>query len=100
MTRRVTSIADKTSESPVAGVYVFGNLAMPGLYKIGRAGDVAARRKKLSNGTMVADKFHLEALYPSDEPERLESRILAYLGEFRYTKDREFFKINAHKIRR
>src|SRR6266478_982343 len=81
-------------------VYVFSNPAMPGLYKIGWARDVAARRKVLSLGTMVPDDFVVEAVYQSNEPKVLESHIHAYFANFRYNRSKEFFKVNPNALRR
>src|SRR5438094_705872 len=93
-------VAGQGNRRSTGHVYVLSNPAMPGLCKIGRARDVGTRRRALSVGTMVPDDFIIEAVYASDDPDRLERHIHMYFVNFRYNERKEFFKINIDRVRR
>lgn len=72
-------------------VYILVNDSMPGLVKIGRAKDVDQRASSLFT-TGVPTPFKVVFALHSDECERLEDEIHAFLDEFRVNPDREFFR--------
>ena len=84
--------------NPLGYVYVFSNPAMPGLYKIGHARDVEARRRALSNGTMVPDDFIVEAVYETNDSSLLEKHLHRYFDSLRHRRDREFFRHHPHML--
>lgn len=80
-------------------IYVLGNEAMPGLYKIGMTTNSPEKRAaELSNGSGVPKKFYVEKAFMSDAPAHHEREIHRLLARYRINDGREFFKCTLQKI--
>jgi T5orf172 domain len=74
-------------------IYVLSHPQMPNLVKIGfTTRQVEQRVAELNTTTAVPGPFVIEAVFPSNEPERHELEAHNLLGETR-VKSKEFFKI-------
>ena len=82
--------------SDVGGfVYVLSNPSMSGLLKIGYTQrQVEERVNELSNSTSVPESFVIECYFTCENPQGDETRIHQNLLQYRYSKDREFFKVD------
>jgi hypothetical protein len=79
-------------------VYLLGNRAMPGIYKIGRTkGSVFARAAQLSN-TSVPERFIVVCYMKTDDASRDEAHLHHFLGDFRINYDREFFRFRPEHM--
>ena len=77
-------------------VYIFTNNAMPDILKIGMvAGNKHPqdRADELSRSTGVPGKYRVKKIFKTQDPYDVEQKIHSILKDFRYTANREFFKI-------
>lgn len=73
-------------------VYVLGNTAMPGFYKIGyTTRSVTVRIAELSSGTSVPAQFYPVVAIKTYRPDVVEREVHAFLGQKRHSQKREFF---------
>lgn len=85
--------------TPSGWVYVLGNLAMPGIYKIGMTTNSPEKRaKELSGVTGVPEKFHVIKAFRSANPAKHENEVHRILARYRVNDGREFFKCKVEKI--
>lgn len=74
-------------------VYLLGNGAMPGYYKIGRTqGCPYERARQLSSRTCVPEPFTLICSIEVENEAREERFLHEFLADFRNSYDREFFR--------
>ncbi|WP_250658081.1 GIY-YIG nuclease family protein [Alkalimarinus coralli] len=82
-------------------VYILSNPSIPELLKIGyTTTSLKQRIQELSSSTGVAEPFHLEGYCESVDPVDDERVIHQQLDSYRYSKNREFFKISVLKASR
>ncbi len=76
-------------------VYILSNPSIFGLIKIGftERENVVERIKELNSASGVPEPFSLEATFNSSRPKDSEKLIHKKLEKFRYSRQREFFKI-------
>lgn len=80
-------------------VYVLGNQAMPGIYKIGMTDRSPwSRCDELSSATAVPYHFNVLAFIPTEDALSLEQDIHEYFESARCSPKREFFKIGFSRI--
>lgn len=80
---------------PINGyVYILSNPAMPGLLKIGYTERAIQERVNELNNTGLPSLFEIEATFESSKPHHDEQKIHNYLSNYRYSKNREFFRID------
>ncbi|QFT84942.1 hypothetical protein FIU88_08135 [Halomonas sp. THAF12] len=74
-------------------VYLLGNLAMPGMYKIGHTQrSLETRIAELSRSTSVPRPFYLIVALRSYQPRLVEMQVHARLQAYRANQAREFFE--------
>ena len=78
-------------------VYCMSNKSLPGVYKIGRCGDIVERQKHLS-GTSIPYEYHCEFSIYVDDCVKVEAKIHKILSAFRVNPKREFFKVSLKYI--
>ncbi|MFD1558325.1 GIY-YIG nuclease family protein [Paraburkholderia silviterrae] len=80
-------------------VYVLGNDAMPGIYKIGMT-DRAPRERmdELSKATAVPLPFDLVMYAQVSDPREVEAGIHGDLAKYRVNSSREFFRAPLEEI--
>ena len=69
------------------------------MYKIGSTYGLAEERAEELSGTNVPDPWVVTAKIKIKDAEYFEKQIHKIFAEFRYRKDREFFKIDLEKIK-
>ena len=86
-------------EVGIGFVYVLKSVGYPGMYKIGSTYGLAEERAEELSGTNVPDPWTVSAKIRIKDAEYYEKQIHKILGEFRYRKGREFFKVDLNKIK-
>lgn len=76
-------------------VYILVNSSMPGLVKIGKTRGAVNERAKELHTTGVPKPFEIAFELPSEEFEKLESKIHSELAEYRVNRQREFFRFSV-----
>lgn len=80
-------------------VYVLGNAAMPGIYKIGMTvRDPVGRAQQLSQSSGVPTPFEVLAYGECDYPRCVEQDIHTMFDDSRVNPRREFFSLNQHHL--
>lgn len=80
-------------------VYILGNPAFPGIYKIGMTErSPSLRCKELSGSTSVPSPFVLIAYYEFEDARLVEQETHRHLAEYRVNDGREFFDVNLFSI--
>lgn len=81
-------------------VYAAINAAMPGLVKIGYTErNLPARMLQLSRATGVPSPFHCYCAARTKHAAKLEKALHEFFQEFRYTQNREFFRLHPERVR-
>lgn len=74
-------------------VYLLGNTAMRGFYKIGRCGlDPYTRAKQLSSNTSVPEPFKVMCFIEVEDAAAEERFLHEVMTDFRHSFSREFFR--------
>ena len=76
-------------------VYILVNSSMPGLVKIGKTRGAVNERAEALHTTGVPKPFEVAFELPSEEFEKLESKIHSELAEYRVNRQREFFRFSV-----
>lgn len=80
-------------------VYVLGNKAMPGIYKIGMTDrSPSSRCDELSSATAIPYPFNVLAFVPTDDALSLEQGLHEYFDPVRCSPRREFFNLTFSNI--
>lgn len=80
-------------------VYVLGNKAMPGIYKIGMTDrSPSSRCDELSSATAIPYPFNVLAFVPTDDALVLEQGLHEHFDRARCSPRREFFSLNFSNI--
>mgnify|MGYP001769970031 CR=1 FL=1 len=80
-------------------VYVLGNRAMPGIYKIGMTDrSPSSRCDELSSATAIPYPFSVLAFVPTDDASSLEQSLHEYFDSVRCSPRREFFNLTFSNI--
>lgn len=80
-------------------VYVLGNPAFPGIYKIGfTERSPSLRCKELSASTAAPSPFVLCAYYELEDARTVERDLHFILDEYRINESREFFQVSLYTI--
>ena len=80
-------------------IYVMGNVAYEGVYKIGAStNDPVNRASQLSAASGVPVPFTLVYQRKVDYPFQVEAALHRILAQYRINESREFFKVKLHKI--
>lgn len=75
-------------------VYVMGNRAMPGIFKVGMTMHAPSKRaQELSASTSVPMEFEVLAFGEIEDPANFERQIHIAFAEYRVSPNREFFKV-------
>jgi hypothetical protein len=80
-------------------VYIMGNRAMPGIYKIGMtAGAPSKRAEELSSSTSVPLPFEVMAYGEASNPQDIERELHAAYADDRVSVSREFFAVPVESL--
>lgn len=80
-------------------VYIMGNRAMPGIYKIGMTmGAPSKRAEELSSSTSVPFPFEVMAYGEVENPSEVERELHAAYAEDRVSASREFFSVPIESL--
>jgi hypothetical protein len=79
-------------------VYILTNAAMPGLVKIGKTQDLAARIADLSSSSGVPLRFECHFAAEVEDPSRLEGILHQIFNDTRINPKREFFRADPEKV--
>lgn len=80
-------------------VYVMGNRAMPGIFKVGMTMHSPSKRAlELSSSTSVPMEFEVLAFGEIENPGELERQLHVAFAEYRVSSSREFFKIELEHL--
>lgn len=80
-------------------VYILGNRAMPGIYKIGMTDrSPSSRCDELSSATAIPYPFNVLAFVPTDDALSLEQGLHEYFDAARCSPRREFFSLDFCNI--
>ena len=87
-------------EEGVGYIYAAKSIGYPGMYKIGSTYGNPKKRVEELSGTNVPDPWVLAAKIKIKDAEYYEKLIHKLLSNFRYRKDREFFKIDLSTVKK
>ena len=80
-------------------VYILTNEAMPGYIKIGLTDNLVSERVVQLDNTSVALPFQCYYAARVDDNRRIERALHTAFGDFRVRPNREFFKMDPHKVK-
>jgi hypothetical protein len=92
---RVTLYIHYINMSRPGLIYCLRNASMPDLYKIGRTKDIETRLRQLSRATGVPTPFELVVKQWVPDQVKAERSIHQALSKYRYSPDREFFRLET-----
>jgi hypothetical protein len=80
-------------------VYIMGNRAMPGIYKIGMTmGAPSKRAEELSSSTSVPLPFEVMAYGEAENPSQVERELHSGYADDRVSPSREFFSVPIESL--
>ena len=75
-------------------IYIFSNISMPNIYKIGFTNRLPEERANELSSTSSPTPFIVEYSLLIDNPEQVEEEVHSYFSNCRISDNREFFSVN------